>query len=160
MIHRKTTTWREQTRGQTMVEMALVLPIFLLIVLGLFDVGRAVWNYNTIAESARAAARVAAVESNWVGQTGADCTAPTCPADAAELRDHVVAAANSVVGLGVLSDSDIAIGCGPEGGPMTSDCTANNESGNVVTVEVSFTFTPVLALFDIPMSSSATFTIN
>ena len=51
-------------RGQTLVEFALILPIFLLIVVGLFDVGRGIYAYNTIANSARAAARVAIVDQD------------------------------------------------------------------------------------------------
>ncbi len=53
-------------RGQTLVEFALVVPLFLLIVIGLFDVGRGVFAYNTIANSARAAARVAIVNQDPV----------------------------------------------------------------------------------------------
>lgn len=51
-------------RGQTLVEFALTIPIFLLIVVGLFDVGRGVYAYNTIANAARAAARVAIVDQD------------------------------------------------------------------------------------------------
>ena len=48
-------------RGQGLVEMALVLPIFLLIIFGMLDLGRAVYAYNTISNSSRAGARVAIV---------------------------------------------------------------------------------------------------
>ena len=51
-------------RGQSLVEFALVIPIFLLIVIGLFDVGRAVFAYNTVSNAARAAARVAIVNQD------------------------------------------------------------------------------------------------
>ena len=47
--------------GQALVEFALVLPIFLLIVFGVFELGRAVFAYNTVANAAREGARVAAV---------------------------------------------------------------------------------------------------
>jgi Flp pilus assembly protein TadG len=53
-------------RGQTLVEFALIIPIFLLIVVGLFDVGRGVYSYNTMANAARAAARVAIVNQDPV----------------------------------------------------------------------------------------------
>lgn len=53
-------------RGQTLVEFALIVPLFLLIVIGLFDVGRGVFAYNTVANSARAAARVAIVNQDPV----------------------------------------------------------------------------------------------
>jgi hypothetical protein len=53
-------------RGQTLVEFALIVPVFLLIVVGLFDVGRGIYAYNTVANAARAAARVAIVNQDTV----------------------------------------------------------------------------------------------
>lgn len=53
-----------ETRGQALVEFALVVPIFIIVLVGLFDVGRAVWNYSTVANAAREAARVAVVNQD------------------------------------------------------------------------------------------------
>lgn len=47
--------------GQSLVEFALVLPIILLVIVGFFEIGRAVFAYNTIANAARQGARVATV---------------------------------------------------------------------------------------------------
>lgn len=49
-------------RGQSMVEFALILPVFVLILVGVFDLGRAVYAYNTINNAAREAARLAIVD--------------------------------------------------------------------------------------------------
>lgn len=49
-------------RGQAIVETALVLPILMLILLGLFDFGRAVYAFNTISNAARDGARIAIVD--------------------------------------------------------------------------------------------------
>ena len=57
---------KRNPRGQTLVEFALVIPIFILLLLGLFDIGRAVWNYNTVANAAREAVRVAVVNQDPV----------------------------------------------------------------------------------------------
>lgn len=57
-------------RGQTLVEFALVLPTFVLLLLGIFDLGRAVYAYNTINNAAREAGRLAIVD-----QTVADVQA-------------------------------------------------------------------------------------
>ena len=46
---------------QGLVEFALVLPLFLLIVTGIFDVARAVWQENTLAYAAREGSRYAIV---------------------------------------------------------------------------------------------------
>jgi len=48
-------------RAQAIVEFAFVLPIFLLVVTGLFDVARAVWQENTLAYAAREGSRYAIV---------------------------------------------------------------------------------------------------
>jgi Flp pilus assembly protein TadG len=44
-----------------LVEFAIVMPIVVVVVLGLFDLGRAVYSYNTLAQAARSASRVAMV---------------------------------------------------------------------------------------------------
>lgn len=54
-------TRRARPRGQALVEFALIIPVFLLIVVGLFDLGRAVFAYNTLTNAAREGARIAIV---------------------------------------------------------------------------------------------------
>lgn len=53
---------RRERRGQTLVEFALIIPIFLLIVLGIFDLGRAVFTYSTISNASREASRLGMVD--------------------------------------------------------------------------------------------------
>lgn len=48
-------------RGQSLVEFALVLPVLLLLIFGLLDVARAVWQENTLAFAAREGSRYAIV---------------------------------------------------------------------------------------------------
>jgi Flp pilus assembly protein TadG len=55
------TTTRD-TRGQSIVEFALVLPVFVLILVGVFDFGRAIYAYNTVSQAAREGARLAIVD--------------------------------------------------------------------------------------------------
>lgn len=52
---------RSGERGQSLVEIALVVPVVLLIFMGIFDFGRAVFAYNSVAEAARNGSRVAIV---------------------------------------------------------------------------------------------------
>ena len=54
-------TGRRRERGQSLVEFALVLPVFMLLVFGILDGGRAILAYNDVAQSARNVARVASV---------------------------------------------------------------------------------------------------
>lgn len=55
---------RAAGQGQGLVEFALVLPIFVLVLVGLFDLGRAVFAYNTITNAAREGARLAIVNQD------------------------------------------------------------------------------------------------
>jgi Flp pilus assembly protein TadG len=55
---------RPSPRGQALVEFALILPILLVLLLGIFDFGRAVAAYNSVANAARSAVRVAIVDQN------------------------------------------------------------------------------------------------
>jgi Flp pilus assembly protein TadG len=68
--------------GQGLVEFALVLPIFLLIVFGIIDVGRYIYITNAFNQAAREAARYGSVEqwsyncpASVVTQTRFSCTA-------------------------------------------------------------------------------------
>ena len=56
-----TITTRRRHRGQALVEFALTIPIFLLLLVALFDLGRAVFAWNTLANAAREGARTAIV---------------------------------------------------------------------------------------------------
>jgi hypothetical protein len=55
---------RSKTRGQAMVEFALIFPVFILLLVGMFDFGRVVWVNNTLATAAREAARYAIVHGS------------------------------------------------------------------------------------------------
>ena len=59
--------------GQTLVEFALVLPIFLLLVMGIFELGRAITYWHDLNNTAQVAARYAVV-NRYPG-----CTQPTPP---------------------------------------------------------------------------------
>jgi len=60
-----------QPRGQALVEFALVLPVFLLLLVGIFDLGHVVWSNDALTNAAREAARFAMVHG------GSDST--LCP---------------------------------------------------------------------------------
>ena len=85
-------------RGQAMVEFALVLPIFLLVLLGVFDFGRAIYAYNDVANAAREGARTAIIYQSE---------------DAIRAK-----AAQQATALGLLATDPG--GCPPNGGPTTA----------------------------------------
>ncbi len=53
---------RHRTRGQGLVEFALIFPILILVLAVIFDLGRLVFAYNDITNAARNGARVAIVD--------------------------------------------------------------------------------------------------
>ena len=57
-------TSRRKSRGQSLVEFALVLPVIAVVVMGLFDLGRGVFTYNTLTNAVRQANRTAMVDQN------------------------------------------------------------------------------------------------
>lgn len=122
--------------GQSMVEFAVLAPIFFLLLLGTIDLGRAVYIYNTISDAAREGTRAAIPFDNPL---------PT--------NAQVLAAVQSKLGGGFTLTPDPCAGQ-----PVTSSCptapTASNtgyvwySSGigstgrNLVTVKISFLFQP------------------
>jgi hypothetical protein len=54
----------QDERGTSLVELALILPTFLLFVVGMFDFGMAVYSRNALANAARDGARFASVDPN------------------------------------------------------------------------------------------------
>ena len=61
--------WRQ--RGQTMAEFAIVLPLLLLLVLGIIQLGVVFNNYMTLTEAVRAGSRQATVGRSVADPVGA-----------------------------------------------------------------------------------------
>ena len=61
---------RPSGTGQSLVEFALVLPIFLLLLFGLIDIGRFVYTANALNEAAREGARFGSVAGGSAGCSG------------------------------------------------------------------------------------------
>jgi TadE-like protein len=53
---------RQSERGQGLTEFALIFPVFILLLVLVFDFGRAIYAHHTISNAARQAARVAIVD--------------------------------------------------------------------------------------------------
>ena len=95
-------------RGQSLVEFALVLPIFLLVVTGLFDLARAVWQENTLAYAAREGTRYAIVHGSagnpiaWPGSaTATTCSNASASPSCQPVFDAVTGAAIGVRNIAV-----------------------------------------------------------
>ena len=78
--------------GASVIEYAIILPVFLAFLLGIMDTGRLIWTYNTLHRATDTAARCAAVN------------ATACGTDA-QIKDSAV---NAAWGLSVAS-TDFAV---------------------------------------------------
>jgi hypothetical protein len=167
-------------RGQALVEFALALPIFLLIVFGAIDVGRYVYGHSTLSQAAREGARLGAVEAYWVGRGNplsptydASCNqpgGPVCPADVAALRADILAATNRMLTpFNSIVSADLFTKCDPAPPPAGwTDQTCNPlyaKGGNFVSVRVLMNLTPMTPVISqliptISMEASASMVIN
>lgn len=134
---------RRTSRGQALVEFALIIPIFLSLLMGIADLGRVVWAYNSLASSAREGARFAIVHGGTLndlcpvgpmggapinpGASAAACGFPISPSRQA-VKDVAVAAAIAggantqatvCYGLGCVGDTDASGGTNARGMPVT-----------------------------------------
>jgi Flp pilus assembly protein TadG len=163
---------RVRARGQSLVEFALVFPVFIFLLFTVIDGGRFVFANSAVSNAAREGARLASVEASWRGSADPSCGAaggPVCPANDGTLLTHVTSAANRQMSpFG--SVSNVYMSCAPSGGtPPTGTWTGSTcgspSSGGRVSVRVTYTWraiTPVISniLGAITTSGSSTVVIN
>lgn len=125
---------RPRSRGQALVEFALILPIFLLLALAAIDLGRVFYSQITVTNAARAGAMTAAADpSSWID--GAPCSAT---------NKVMCSAIKEAVG------SFVTVGAGDVTRSCTGGCATGADPANTVTISVTGRFTlatPLLAMF-------------
>ncbi len=140
--HGVTAASSDRSGGQALVEFALVFPVLVFVLLGIFDVGRAVYAYNTIANAAREGARIAAV--NQLNPAPSDTTCiENMPVENLTSPNWSIkaCAASSAVSLGVLP-SAVSVSYSPP--PNTGlSCSPTLYVGCIASVTVSYTWSPV-----------------
>jgi len=132
---------RERSRGQALVEFAIILPVFFLVVAGMFDLGLGVYSDLTLVNAAREGARLGVID----------------PGNTSAIEDRVRAMANN------LDDSKltVTIACErPAGGSsIFKACTAplwQPGDATKVTVDYQYSvFFPALFGTEIPLSSES-----
>lgn len=163
-------------RGQGLVEFALVLPIFLAILVGMVDIGRAVWANNAVANAAREAARYAAVHGGSrenpcpVGPpvtTGANATiippaSTSCPYPSPSKEGIRVTARNFTIASGYPITVYVCYGTDCSGD--TDAPGATNARGTRVTVtvtsEVPMILPKLVGIDQIDVSATSTMLVN
>jgi Flp pilus assembly protein TadG len=125
---------RQDASGQTLVEFALIVPIFVLMLIGVFDVGRAIYAFSTINNAAHEAVRLAIVDQNT-----------------ADVRDRAVSQA---VGVGV-APGDVIVRWLDADYADLAPCNTTPRDGCTVEVTVRYAFNAVT-----PMIGQLVGTIN
>lgn len=162
-----------RSRGQGLAEFALVLPIFLAMLLGMVDIGRAIWANNSVGNAAREAARYAAVHGGSKstacpvgppvsGVTQIPPASPTCPYPSPSkqgVRDvatgYLVAGGTGVVvtvcyGTDCSGDTDVSGATNARGTPVTVR----------VTSQVPMIMGTLLGVGTINVSGTSTMLVN
>lgn len=141
---------RRRSPGQALVEFALVIPIFLLLLAGMIDFGIGLYSNMTINNAARDGARLGAT----------NCSAIAC--DLA-VRARVVAASsglNPTVTVTCRDTSNVVVPCRPK---QISPPLTGVQKGDSVTVNAAYTYNMIWPLAfgtQIPMSANVTFMIE
>ena len=111
---------RGEDRGTTVVELSLILMAFFFLLIGILDVGRAVFSYNTAASVARDATRYAIVHGDR----------SSSPATATDIENYAKGRLPGFSGVSV-----------------NTTWNPNNRQGSRVSVTVQYTYQPIIALF-------------
>jgi hypothetical protein len=163
-----------RTHGQSLVEFALILPIFLLLFFAVVDGARYVYMSSVLSQAAREGARLASVEAGWLGSSDPSCSqtgGPVCPTavtGANSLQTHVTTAVNRMAApfgpISLIYFQCNVPGSDPGGAWVGTTC-GTPDATNLVSVRVVGTFaplTPVIGqmLGSISISGAATMVIN
>jgi hypothetical protein len=166
-----------------MVEFALAIPIFLMLLIGLFDLGHVVWVNNSIATASREAARLAIVHGGTFGQkcpqgplsplwTGAPLSATDCggfePSTLIPPVDHreriKAEAARWLSGVGGTTTVSVCYGSVATCANDVDAVGATNDRGTQVTVTVTTTVglaaPALLGLGDFTLSATSVMLVN
>jgi Flp pilus assembly protein TadG len=129
--------------GQALVEFALVLPIFILLLVAIFDLGRAAFAYNTLTNAAREGARMAIVN---------------------QYQPSIIARAKQQTAIVELNDPSVTVNfyqVNADGTPNTSvPCALSQIAvGCMATVSFEATYQPITPLIgNIVFKNGVTFT--
>ncbi|NCO40166.1 MAG: pilus assembly protein TadG [Armatimonadetes bacterium CG_4_10_14_3_um_filter_66_18] len=129
---------RRSRRGQAAVETALVLPLFLVVIMGIIEASRAMYTYSVVSNAAREGARYGIMHPTWT-----DSNANPDP-------DNIEARARQfTVGL---DSAQLTIATSLPDGASTK--------GNRIRVAAAYSFRMILPLTNLPLQSSATMRIE
>ena len=130
---------RERGRGQALVEFAIILPVFFLVVAGMFDFGLGIYSDLTLVNAAREGARLGVID----------------PGNTAAVEQRV----REMAGNLDASKLDVKVACErPSSGVFTACTSPMWLPGDATKVTVDYQYTvffPVLFGTEIPLSSES-----
>lgn len=132
---------RRHGKGQSLVEFAVTLPIFMLLLAGILDFGIGLYSQMTVINAAREGARFGVVTFQTIE-----------PGDVASIKQRVIDMSSGLT----LTAADIAVTCKPEASSTFSACSTPG-SGDAVRVQVDYDYQMIFPLAfgtSIPLSSS------
>lgn len=173
---------KKANQGQSLVEFSLIVPIFLILMVALFDATRLVFQYNELQQAARVGARWGAINVNrdgWgtfsfnngdtpscIGGSASGCTATSdyyansnltvtggvTPTIVGQVSSSLVGIPNSQTIVNISQPPSSYPNCQLETGLTVGSC-----SGMPITVTVSYTFVPILSfsMVHIPLQGRA-----
>ncbi len=133
---------RQFFSGQSLVEFALVFPLIILLLMGLFDIGRAVLYYSTLNTAVREGTRLASIQPDcdYMSNPGAcdggylettyplDCASAVSTANV-KICDDIE---NKFFNIGDLSTSTITI-----------DHTLSSTNEPEINISINYVFSPI-----------------
>jgi len=125
----------QSRKGQSVVEFVLMLPLLLIILAGLLDVGRLYYAYVAVTDAAAEGATYGAVYPPLAAASTCELAQPgDCPPDAPRDIDCLcVRAREATRGLVELEAGAISVAC--------PGCIEPQPSGSTITVTVTYSFT-------------------
>jgi len=162
---------RQRQRGQGLVEFALVIPLFLLMVMAVIDLGRVIWAQDDLGNAAREATRYASVHGGskvTVCPTGPNLSgtpATGCPTWIPDSKQPTrLAALAFLVGGGTGTTVTVCYYTTTACTGNTDESNASNGRGEFVTVKITthvgLITTTLLHLSGYDVTATSTVLIN
>jgi hypothetical protein len=161
IAHGESSAQSARSRGQAMVEFALVAPILFLLLFSIIEAGRFVFHYELLNNAARDGARYAITHGSNAtcaaggpsGPMPGGVAVPPCHDPSGDnIRKAVRDAAFGLVAAGDLTIPD-PVYSGPSG--------MSNARGNTVTVSVAFTYQPFIPVLPpVTITAESSLVIN
>lgn len=131
--------WKME-QGDSMVEFTLIAFMFIMVLLGVVEMGRMVLVYTTVANAARAGARYAIVHGGE--RTGTGATGPSGQGSTTQVETVV----KNFASAGLLDTNKLTITVTYAGGL--------NTAGSLVSVTVTYPYDPLVRYFNSMLSTT------